>query len=74
MGMCKLFLAHPAFRPKMSLCHRVASVVCCLSIFNNIRTSGLPLLSNPAFLRKKGNTNTILLNNLKLQFSNESCI
>ena len=24
-------LAHPAFRPKMSLCHRVASVVCCLS-------------------------------------------
>ena len=25
------FLAHPAFRPKMSLCHRVASVVCRLS-------------------------------------------
>ena len=24
-------LAHPAFRPQMSLCHRVASVVCCLS-------------------------------------------
>ena len=22
------FLAHPAFRPKMSLCHRAASVVC----------------------------------------------
>ena len=22
------FLAHPAFRPKMSLCHHVASVVC----------------------------------------------
>ena len=24
-------LAHSAFRPKMSLCHRVASVLCCLS-------------------------------------------
>ena len=28
-------LAHPAFRPKMSLCHRVASVVCCLSSVHN---------------------------------------
>ena len=24
----KMSLAHPDFRPKMSLCHRVASVVC----------------------------------------------
>ena len=29
------FLAHPAFRPKMGLCHRVASVVCCLSSVQN---------------------------------------
>ena len=29
------FLADPAFRPKMSLCHRVASVVCCLSSVHN---------------------------------------
>ena len=26
--VAKGFFAHPAFRPKMSLCHRVASVVC----------------------------------------------
>ena len=29
------FLAHPAFRLKMSLCHRFASVVCCLSSVHN---------------------------------------
>ena len=32
------FLAHPAFRPKMSLCHRVASVVCCLSVLSVVRS------------------------------------
>ena len=41
-----LELAHPAFRPKVSLCHRVASVVCCLSYVHHSRE----MLLLPQFL------------------------
>ena len=39
------FLAHPAFRPKMSWCHCVASVVCCLSSVHNSQEMLLLLMS-----------------------------